>query len=55
MSGRVKEGDKRFRHGVTILPAPMLPRFLDSRSRGIPAARIAAVHKSLADALDDLR
>jgi hypothetical protein len=42
------------RRGVTILPARMLPRFLDSLPQGIPTARIAAVHKSLADALDDL-
>ena len=40
--------------GVTILPARMLPRFLASRPQGIPAARVAAVHASLAAALDDL-
>jgi len=42
------------RRGVTILPARMLPRFLASRPQGIPAARVAAVHASLAAALDDL-
>jgi hypothetical protein len=42
------------RRGVTILPARMLPRFLDALAQGIPAARIAAVHKSLADGLDDI-
>ncbi len=42
------------RRGVTVLPARMLPRFLDSLPQGIPAARIVAVHKSLAKALDDL-
>ena len=40
--------------GVTILPARMLPRFLASRPQGIPAARVAAVHASLAAALDHL-
>jgi hypothetical protein len=40
--------------GVTILPARMLPRFLASRRQGIPAARVAAVHASLAAALDQL-
>ncbi len=42
------------RRGVTILPARMLARFLASRPHGIPAARVAAVHASLATALDDL-
>ena len=42
------------RRGVTILPARMLPRFLASRPQGIPAARVAAVHASLAAALDEL-
>ena len=37
-----------------IVPARMLPRFLASRRQGIPPARVAAVHTSLATALDQL-